>query len=387
MASDAPIEEEKTPPAPFQLFQAPDRQWEAARARLGFLNGLLIGVAVALGIWGTELVALLGVPFAGRFVPVLLGLLTFGLLGAIIGWLTARLNKALVTILSWLALTGLWAYLAGHLPYRAYTWYAWLRAPEFWGTDIFPFAGAAWGALVVAGLLTHIVIIVLALLQEFRLEGLQATLGQNKRPGRRTWLLLLAPLPVVLLMTLATHVTGGEQIWRAPYLVDHAIQVGRDYQGDLFELSRQEGVNYNAVASIRDQIGGRYTLHLGEILPEIATTVVVADFDNGAWIICRILAGNLNYCFDAAPIYFAETAAAIAGEPPADCLNCTFRDSFDWRGWLHRRQDQLGANPTITRELMQGNFVWLRISSSESDYSVRCQFRGLNTIKLDWCQE
>ena len=387
MASDTPVEEKGKTSQPFQLFQAPDRQLEAARARLGMWNGLIIGLAVALGIWGTELVALLGVPFAGRFVPVLLGLLTFALLGAATGWLTARLNRALITTLLWLLLTGLWAYLAGHLPYRAYTWNAWLRAPDYWGVDIFPFAGAAWGALIVAGLLTHIVVVVLALLQEYRLEGIQATLGENRRLSRRSWVLLLAPFPFVLLMTLATRVTGGEQIWRAPYLVDQAIQVGRDYQGDLFALSREEGVNYNAVAGIREQLAGDYTLYLGEILPEITTTVVVADFDSGAWIICRVLAGNLNFCFDAAPIYYAETAAAIAGEPPADCLNCTFRDTFDWRGWLQRRQDQLGSNPTITRELMQGSYVLLRIDSSESDYSVQCQFRGLNTIRLDWCKE
>ena len=386
MASDAPVEE-TADSQPFRLFQEPDRQVQRARWRLGLWNGALLGLAVALGIWGTELLVLFGVPFAGRFVPALLGLLTLTLTGAAIGWLTARCNQILLTAILWLLATALWAILAGHLPYAAFTWYGWLQAPGLWGVPLFPYSGGLWGALVVAGLLTHIVLVVLALLQEYRLEGIQGALHADRKLNRRAWLLLLWPLPLVFLATLAPNLSGEEQLWRAPRLVHEAIETGRSHQGDLFALSRQEGINYNAVAGIRDQLTGDYSLQLGEILPEMATVIIVAQFDSGAWINCRVLAGNLNFCYDVAPIYFDDLAAAVAGQPPADCPNCSFRDDGAWRNWLHERQPQLGPAPTISKLLQQGNYVLMRLESPQGDYAVQCRLRGLNSVHLEWCEE
>ncbi|HFD40290.1 MAG TPA: hypothetical protein ENJ31_10665 [Anaerolineae bacterium] len=357
--------------------------------RIGLLNGLLIGLALAVGTWGAD--ALFWVSVQGWVVyPSLIvgGLLLTGL-GGLTGWLTARINRAWAGLLLWLIAALLMMRLIGHIPYEGRTWTVWLADRRAWGLPIYPYdPGAATGVLL-AGFFAVLALAFLGLLQPYRTEGIAAEADDHGRLGGRGWFLLLLPLPLVLAVGLLADSMVSRPLRQAPQLVREAIRTGRTYPGDLFELSLREGLNYNAIAPVREQMSEQYRLSVGAVDLSAADTIfVVADFDNGAWIACRILAGHLSFCYDASPPYRQGFPALIAtGETPPDCPACDLTVDDDLRAWLRERAARLGDAPRLTRLAQWGSYVWLRAESPDGSYAIECRFRGFSPVHLEACWE
>lgn len=58
-----------------------------------------------------------------------------------------------------------------------------------------------------------------------------------------------------------------------------------------------------------------YTLAVGGIDPDSASTFIIAYFDNGTWVSCRVINDQLSFCADASPPYTSGFAGIIAGDP------------------------------------------------------------------------
>jgi hypothetical protein len=306
--------------------------------------------------------------------------------GALAGWLAARPSNPLLGALTWLAAAAVIMLVAGHLPFEGRTLLAWLADRRFWGLAIYPFdAGAQW-RMVVASFFPVLVLITLGLLQDYRLDGIQSAMSA-RRLGGRAWLLLLLPLPVVLAGGLAADgVVNGPL--RDPLLeAAQVMRVVSGYSGDLDVLTRQTGINYSAVHSVRGQLSSGFQLMLGEIdLGEEQTVVVVADFDNGAWINCRVLVDQVSFCQDARPAYVQGLQLLLAGQDLSQCADCQLQASTDWQAWLSDKGRFTGT-PQISRVAQRGSYVLMRAANPGSGYALECLFQGIRTIRLVQCKE
>jgi hypothetical protein len=175
----------------------------------------------------------------------------------------------------------------------------------------------------------------------------------------------------------------------APLLVDEALTTGRTYTGDLLALGRETGVNYSAIDGVRGLIGdSAYTLLLGDMnLGGSETVFVVADFDNGAWVYCRVQADQLSHCYDASPPYTRGLAGAITGAGTPDCRPCTIRVPADLATWLRDRSGHFSQPPEITRLAQWGSHVLMRAADPASGYALECWFTGLGPYTLSSCRE
>ena len=174
----------------------------------------------------------------------------------------------------------------------------------------------------------------------------------------------------------------------AARLVHDAIQTGRTYEGDLFELGLRDGINYSAIRGVRDQMSPNYTLFLGESDPESSSTTIVAHFDNEAWINCRVIAGQLNFCYDASPPYTLGLASLITGEPiPEDCRNCLPRADEPLLAWLGAKGDNFRGQLQTLRLAQRGSHVLMRVESERSDYAIECWFEGISPVRATKCEE
>jgi hypothetical protein len=90
--------------------------FENKQYHLGLLYGLIAGVAFSFIAWGLDGIKLAGAHVAYPYAKFLVALLICGAVGALIGWLTIRLNKWYVTIILWLMFGGLGVWLAIWLP-------------------------------------------------------------------------------------------------------------------------------------------------------------------------------------------------------------------------------------------------------------------------------
>ncbi|MCX7706433.1 MAG: hypothetical protein N2204_00300, partial [Anaerolineae bacterium] len=289
-------------------------------ARLGLLNGALIGLALALGALGPSAVAASGAATFLWYVGLLFGMICLVALAGLTGWFTAFLRKTALALLLWIAAGVGITTILGHLPYEGSTLVAWLLDRRFWGLSLFPFSPAGLARQVMAGFFIFLALAILGLLQQHRLEGIADACTADRRLTGRAWFLLALPLPMLFGVGLIADNLVYQPVRRAIGLTDQVIRTARTYDGDLFALSIERGVNYNAAASVRHLLSPGYTLSIGEIEPGAADIVfVVAHFDNGAWVNCRIVADQVSFCWDASPAYLRGLPALLAGQAVEGC--------------------------------------------------------------------
>jgi hypothetical protein len=355
---------------------------------LSLINGLLMGAALALGIWLPSTLRLLSVPVSYSYASVIAGVVLLAAIGTLAGWLSGRWRKVGPVFLVWLAAAAIMSLVVGYLSYQLRSLVSWILDMRFWGRAVYSSYTGTIFALLIAGFFIFLALAILALLQPYRLEGLE---NERETRGGLTgtgWRLLLWPVPVlfavgVLTGNMYSNPAGPIQE------VHQAIEAVRSYEGDLIELERTSGIKVTALNPVRDQLQGEYTLQLGESSEETASTIVVAHFDSGAWINCRLIAGQLNFCYDASPPYTIGLASLISGdEPPEEeCRACVPRASAEVESWLTARRDELGPDPVISYVEQQGRYVLMRAEARDGDMLITCWFEGLSPVALESCQE
>lgn len=370
---------------------------------LGFLSGALAGGALALGAYASDAVAVGASHLQLVYPSLVAGSITLVALGGLGGWLAAKLGKAWASLLVWLCTAALMMLLIGHLPYEGRTLTVWLSDLRAWNRPVYPFDVTAGIGMALAGFFTLLLFGVLGLLQPYRLElisgevelppsvpsprsraGPQAAAGG--RLNARGWFLLLLPLPLVVGVGLINDNVVNRPLRVAPQQVYEAIRTGRTYEGDLFELSLERGVNYNAIKGVRDLMSDEFSLSIGGSDGMSDTVFVVADFDNGAWVTCRVVAGTLSFCYDATQPYLKGLAAMIGtGQVPEDCPYCRFSLSDELRAWLREQAVGLGPEPRIRRLAQWGSYVLVEASTPGSGHAIECLFHRFDPVTLESC--
>ncbi|HUM70883.1 MAG TPA: hypothetical protein PLK31_18790 [Chloroflexota bacterium] len=310
------------------ILDTPETNQLPGYGRVAFLNGFLIGLAVCVGYWGPKLAELHDLP--GRYVysGVIVSSFLIILLCTLVSWLTARLNNGLVTVLSWLVTAVLITLIFGYIPALTFNWLVWLNDTPFRGLPVSPVpARSSWWAFPVAGMLLIFLLFVLAILQELRLGRAYNQLGPQGRLSGWVFMALLLPILLAGWGAYAMPDHMGNAPRQAMRFVYQGIETVREYDGDLFALSKQEGFNYSALNGVREQLEGPYTLLVGEVDPEGLIITVVALFDSGVWLQCQVYASEvqanyLSFCADASRPYTDGFYTLLTGRKIAPHAAC-----------------------------------------------------------------
>jgi hypothetical protein len=357
--------------------------------RLGLLNGCLIGLSLALGVWALDAIFLITAPVRLGGPSLILGTLALVILGGLSGWLAAWVSRSWASGLVWLVTAWLMVLAIGHVPYEGRNLLVWVADRRSWGLPVYAFSDAAQAGMWLAGFFILLLLGLLGLIQSYRLESVAGETEAGGRLEARGWFMLSLPLPLVLAVGLVADNMVNSPLRVAPQLVNEVIRTGRTYSGDLFALSREKGVNYNAIAGLQDRMSGNYSLSLGTIDLGAAETVhVVADFDNGAWINCRVVMDQVALCYDASLPYMQGFPSLLtSGAIPEDCPQCYFRTDDEQRAWLRARSEMFGGAPQVSRLAQWGSYVLIQAQSSDGEYEIQCLFEGASPVQLDRCWE
>lgn len=355
--------------------------------RLGMLNGLLIGLALGLGAWGLEAWRVAQLPVSGYMPSLFLGLGLVVALCGFVGWLTSRIARTLISVILWIATAVICMLILGYSPYHGRTFAVWLADSRFWGRAVFPYTSEGSPAgLILGGLLIILVLAVLGLLQGHRLEGLAGEVSHRGRLNGRGWLSLLLPLPLVFLASLITQSVMANPAAPALDINNRAIANAQNFEGDLRRLDLGDNIDYGALRSVQEMIGGEYTLSIGDVNPLNATVIVRADFDNGDSVYCRIINDQLSFCYDASLAYVDGLRVLVTGRPaPEACRGCVLQATDEAAAWLVERRDRFGDDPAIERVAQQGSHVLMRVTGD--DVVAECWIEGVAPAMLTACRE
>lgn len=370
-----------------QAAQPPSRRGE--RLRFGLLLGGTLGLALALGLWIPGLVRVAAVPLS-LFVPeMLLGFVALILIGLTAGWLGALVDRAWFGLLVWVGAALAMSWVMGHLHFEGQTWLVWLADRRFWGQIIYPSTEATQLRMGLAGFFLVLLLAIYGLFQNIRLEGLQNQLDERRRLVAQGWVTLLISLVPALVVGAIVDNIVFKPIFHAPWVLNQAIQTARSHsQEDLFQLSLNSAINYNALRSVHDQLAGPYVLQYGEIRLGYGNDfAMVARFDSGAWVNCFIIADQLSNCVDASPPYVRGFPSLIAtGELPVDCRACNIRVSPDQAADLAQRRAKLGPSPATRIVAQRGGHVLMRAESTTGGDDFECFLVGISPVSLGDCR-
>ncbi len=360
------------------------------RLRFSRLNGAMLGLALGLGLWLPPILRLASVPVRLFALELLLGFGALVLIGLCAGQISAWVDRALASMVIWAGAGLLMVWVIGHLLFEGQTWLIWLLDSRFWGQMIYPSTPATQARMGVAGFFFVLLLAIYGLMQGLRLDGLQNQLDERRRLMGQGWV----QLTVVLIPALAAGMIVDDILFKpvftAPKIVHQAIQVARanDVE-DLFDLSLESAINFNALKGVHDQLGGPYTLQIGEIRLGLSSEFsIVADFDSDAWLNCTLLAGNLNNCYDmSAPYHRGFPSLVATGSVPGDCMACNIRITPAQAADLDQRRARLGPDPVVNVLAQRGSHVLMRTASASGDYAFDCFLVGISPVSLGTCRD
>lgn len=392
MASSQPLNGTKM--GKIDFFDNADLHTMAGYRRLGVLNGVLIGLVIAVSYWLPKILELYRLPIWVSYAGPIGSALTIILLCTLTSWLTARMSRIIFTFVLWLITAVLVTMSLGFMPNLAHNWSIWFLDDRFANLPIMNVPNLnEWWSFAVAGYLLIIAILALAVLQDFRLEKAFGELSDNKRLTIRAFMVLFIPSLLTAVCVYMMPDFLGSAPRHALRMTHQGISEGRQIEGDLFAVSLETGFNYSALNGVIDQIDGEYQLMLGEIDELGSTIVIVANFESGAWINCRVNADYLfakyfSFCYEAQRPYTIGFSSLITGEPlPENCFGCLPAVDAEWQSWLEERVTLLGDDVTFARIAQQGRFVLAQARSSDGDYAFDCMFEGLEDVSLLYCTE
>lgn len=362
---------------------------ERLLAWLGVLNGLLLGTAVVLGAWAAEFSRLAALPVARPYNSLALGSALLLLLCTFVGWLTARRRVTWQTTLIWGGTAVLITTLIAHTTSTLQTAALWLADRRFWGLDLFPPpADLTIATYLASGIFMILAMLLLGLFQEVRLQSLGGEFLGGQQPRLFAWLKFGLPL---LIAAGAGAITGD--MYPNPngatlQAVHQGILAVRAYEGDLFALGLEEGMNYAAFNPVRDRLAGPYTLSVAAVDQATSTVIVMANFDSGVWIRCRLLNEQLSFCDDASLPYHAGLAHLLTGAPlPEDCRGCVPAMTPELSAWLAEQGVRFAGEPHITRQAGEGSVILMRAEDRNGRFAIECWFSGQPRVRLDRCIE
>jgi hypothetical protein len=246
--------------------------------------------------------------------------------------------------------------------------------------------GGTTGGLILGGVLIFLVLGVLGLLQNYRLEGLVQEMRRGWLPSGRAWLGLLLPLPIVFLVAMATSSVIANPASSAAQITHGAIVRAQTIEGDLRDVPGVANTGLLSLRPVQDRIDGPFTLAIADVDATTSTVVIAATFDSGAWINCRVINDQLTFCYDAAPPLTTGLVSQVTGEPlPEPCRGCTLNATDGAAAWLAERRAAFGPQPAVERLAQWGNTALMRVSGQT--ITAQCWIEGVSPAVLTECVE
>ncbi len=172
----------------------------------------------------------------------------------------------------------------------------------------------------------------------------------------------------------------------AAQLTNRALSRAQAFEGDLRDLPNEAGISYLAVRPVHDLIGGPFALRVVDVNMASAIVTVAAHFDSGQWVHCSVINDQLNFCYDAAPVYVDGLRRLITGEaPPADCHSCRLTATDEAAARQTQHAAAFRPQPVVAREAQWGNVALLTVSGDGQ--TAECWVEGATPPVVTSCAE
>ncbi len=260
------------------------------KQRMGLFFGIITGLAFSFTAWGLDAIQLAQANAAYPFLKFIPGFTISVLTGALVGWLTIRLERLWIGILLWLGLAGVFTWLVMWLPLKGAPILLKLLEPNQAHLLYYPVIDSQIQFTAMGLIVLGFVSLICGLMEMHLID--QALMGQGA-------IALVSPL----LISLTVYVLAGtssdyliNRHFREPMLaMDKLIQFAADNQGEEVPVIVARKNRLSVVKDLDDLIVYPRKLTLigyDEVLGQMDFLV---DF-SGNWVRCSVIYNQPTMC-------------------------------------------------------------------------------------------
>ncbi len=350
-----------------------------AVATAGLVYGLVFVAGFAAACWGLDAAQLGQASAYQAWAKLLLGLALCLPIGALAGWLAARVRWSGVSILIWIVAVPLIAWVAGRIPYEGLSWLARLSDPYPTARAMYAFTPAAaafTGLSMVIGAGFGLITGPLQLLAVDRAWNYSPA---EHRLSLRSLLVLCMCLPGAIGFGLLADFQINSSTR------DPLVQVGQAVEAALDPARDLRAARVPFLEDLRGKLTPDYTLYLVRISPDLETATVDARFDTGLILRCQHGYGQVFTC-SAIDQDLRAWQGQLATRGRFTCAGCPVLADRAVRAWLAAALPDMGALREVTFLQHLGGWLYQR-ATFEDGRAIDCRFRGHRPMLVDLCVE
>lgn len=260
------------------------------KQRMGLLFGTIAGLAFSLTAWGIDAIQLAQAHAAYPLLKFIPGLIISVLTGAIVGWLTIRLDRLWIGMLLWAMLAGVYTWLVMWLPLKGSPTLLSLLEPNQAHLLYYPSIESQ-SQFAVMGLIVNGFVALICGLMEIHLID-QAMMGMGT-------LALISPL-LISFAVFALAGTSGDYLINRHFresmqAMDELIQFAADNEGKEVPAIVARQKRLSVVKDLDDLITYPRKLTLIGYDEMLGQMDILVDF-NGNWVRCSVIYNQPTMC-------------------------------------------------------------------------------------------
>lgn len=263
--------------------------------RFGIVFGAMTGLAFAAATWGIDAAVLSRVHAYQPWLKLIVGTLVCAPVGGLAGWLSARLDRPLFSVLLWLAASAVFAWLSTVNSFRIFPALVGQMSPEFQSFINYTVYENLGTRIVLAYMWTGIFGLLVGVLQLPLSEGavFSATAGAK----------VLALSVSMLIMFLCGGFVDNlnNEPLRSPVVsLQRVVEFAVATQGQELDPKLSREMRRSTVRPIEDWLGRPYYFIVSSFDQELGQVHVYANF-GGEWADCIVVYNQPSLCRPVSP--------------------------------------------------------------------------------------
>jgi hypothetical protein len=266
-----------------------------ARYRFGLALGICAGLAFAAATWGLDAILLHNSHAYQPWLKLIVGALVCAPVGGLAGWLSARLDKPLFSVILWLAASGLFAWLSAVNTFRIYPSLIVQMDPEFASFIDYTVYQALGPRIFWAYIWTGIFGLLVGALQLPLSEGavFSASYGSKVIP-------VLVVMCIMGLCGVMVDDLNNEPLRSPVGSLHQVVQFAIETRGQELDPKLALAMRRSTVKAIEDWLGRPYYFVIASFDRELGQVHVYANF-GGDWADCTVFYNQPSFCKPLSP--------------------------------------------------------------------------------------
>lgn len=260
------------------------------RYYFGGVFGIVVGLAFAVATWGGDALIMSRIHAYQPWLKLIVGALVCASIGGLVGWLAARLDKPIFSVLFWLIAAAVFAWLSTVNTFQIYPAMVVKIDPDLKSFINYSAYQSLTTRTTLAFIWTGIFGALVGLLQLPLSEGavFSATYGSKLIP-------FLVGMLIMVLCGVIVDNLNNEPL-RSPVVSLHrVIDFAIETQGQEIDPKLARTMRRYAVREIEDWLDRPYYLIVGSFDREIGQVHVFANF-RGDWADCIVVYNQASFC-------------------------------------------------------------------------------------------